>query len=73
MSTLAVNTWWAVKIWMENVTQVLNEFLPLTQILNLKKPKINVPIGYLTLKIIHNYLGITYYPFIHYYYLLLES
>jgi hypothetical protein len=48
MSTSVVDKWWTVKIWMKNLTKVLNEFLPLTQvspytiqiktqILNLKK------------------------------------
>jgi len=49
VSTSAVDTWWAVNIWTENVTDVPNEFLLIiqvppmeqmkTQILNLKKSK----------------------------------
>jgi hypothetical protein len=60
MSTSTVDTWRAVNIWTKNVREVPNEFLPLTQVslmkqmktqvLNLKKPKTQVPIGYLTLK-----------------------
>jgi len=60
--TLAVDTWRAVNIWTENVTEVLNRFLLLTHvppmkqikthILNFKKPKTQVPIEYLTLIII---------------------
>jgi hypothetical protein len=51
----------AINIWTENVIEVPNEFLPLTQVplmkqmkihvLNLKKPKTQVLIGYLTLKL----------------------
>jgi LEA14-like dessication related protein len=54
VSTLAVDTWRAVNIWTENIPEVPNEFLPLTQVpsikqmktrvLNLKKPKIQVVI-----------------------------
>jgi hypothetical protein len=57
MSTSAVDTWRAVKIWTENLTEVLNRFLPLTQVpliiqmkthvLNLKTLKTQVPIKYL--------------------------
>jgi hypothetical protein len=62
MSTSAVDTWRAVNNWTENVIEVPNEFLLLTgvrvppmkqiktQILNLKKSKTQVPIGYLTLQ-----------------------
>jgi hypothetical protein len=59
MSTSAVNTWRAIKIWTENLTKILNEFLPLiqvphmiqnkTEILNLKTLKTQVLIGYLTI------------------------
>jgi hypothetical protein len=58
MSTSAVDTWRNVKIWTENLTEVLNEFLPIihvplmiqnkTEVLNLKTRKIQVPIRYLT-------------------------
>jgi hypothetical protein len=51
--------WRAINIWTKNVTEVPNGFLPLTQVppikqmkthvLNLKKPKTQVPIEYLTL------------------------
>lgn len=54
-----------VNIWTKNVTKVSNEFLSLiqvspmkqmkTQVLNLKKGKTHIPIGYLTLNIIQNY------------------
>jgi hypothetical protein len=60
VSTSAVDTWRAVKIRTENLTEVPNEFLPLIQVppmiqnkievLNLKSRKTQVPIGYLTLK-----------------------
>jgi hypothetical protein len=40
----------AVNIWTENVTEISNEFLSLTHVLNLKKLKIQVSIGYLTQK-----------------------
>jgi adenine-specific DNA methylase len=63
MSTLVVDTWRTVKIWTKNLTDVLNEFLPLiqvspmiqnkTEILNLKTLKTQVPIGYLTLNFIY--------------------
>jgi hypothetical protein len=53
--------WRVVNIWSKNVTEIPNGFLPPTQvppmkqiktrILNLKKPKIQVPIGYLTQKL----------------------
>jgi hypothetical protein len=59
MSTLAVDTWRAVKIWTKNLTEVQNRFLPLTQVphmiqkkthvLNLKTLKTQVPMRYLTL------------------------
>jgi hypothetical protein len=62
MSTSAVDTWRAIKIWIENLTKVPNEFLPLIQIppmmqnkievLNLKTLKTQVPMGYLTQKYI---------------------
>jgi hypothetical protein len=62
MSTSAVDTWRAIKIWTKNVTDVANEFLLLTQVLlmkqmktqvlNLKKSKTQIPIKYLTQKII---------------------
>jgi hypothetical protein len=49
MSISAVDTWQTINIWTKNVTEVLNGFLPLTQVplmkqmktqvLNLKKPK----------------------------------
>jgi len=62
VSTSAVNMWHALNIWTENVTEVSNEFLPLTQVppmkqmkiyvLNLKNHKSHVPIGSLTLKLI---------------------
>jgi hypothetical protein len=52
----------AVNIWTKNVLEILNEFLFLIQVssikemkiqvLNLKKPKTQVSIGYLTLKFI---------------------
>jgi hypothetical protein len=32
MSTSSVNTWRAVKIWTESLTEVPNEFLPLIQV-----------------------------------------
>jgi hypothetical protein len=32
VSTLAVDTWRAIKIWTENLTKIQNEFLPLTQV-----------------------------------------
>jgi hypothetical protein len=61
MSTSAVDTWRAVKIWTKNLIKVPNEFLSLiqipsmiqnkTEVLNLKMLKIQVPIRYLTLKI----------------------
>jgi hypothetical protein len=51
--------WQTDNIWTENVTEVPNEFLSLNrvppmkqikiQVLNLKKPKTHVQIGYLTL------------------------
>jgi hypothetical protein len=51
--------WQTVNIWIENITEVPNEFLPLiqespikqmkTRILNLKKLKTQVPIKCLTL------------------------
>jgi hypothetical protein len=54
-----IDTWQTVNIWTENVTEVPNGFLPLTQVppmkqmkiqvLNLKQPKTQVPIRYLTL------------------------
>jgi hypothetical protein len=60
VSTSAVDTWRAVKIRTENLTEVPNGFLPLiqvppmiqnkTEVLNLKSRKTQVPIGYLTLK-----------------------
>jgi hypothetical protein len=59
VSTSAVDTWRAVKIRTENLTEVPNGFLPLiqvppmiqnkTEVLNLKSRKTQVPIGYLTL------------------------
>jgi len=59
VSTSAVDTWRAVKIRTENLTEVPNGFLPLiqvlpmipnkTEVLNLKTRKIQVPMGYLTL------------------------
>jgi hypothetical protein len=59
VSTSAVDTWRDVKIQTENLTEVLNGFLPLiqvppmiqnkTDVLNLKSRKTQVPIGYLTL------------------------
>jgi hypothetical protein len=59
VSTSAVDTWRAVKIRTENLTEVPNGFLPLiqvppmiqnkTEVLNLKSRKNQVPIGYLTL------------------------
>jgi hypothetical protein len=59
MSTSTVNTWRTVKIWTKNLTEVVNEFLPLTQIppimqiktqiLNLKTLTTQVPKKYLTL------------------------
>jgi len=59
VSTSAVNTWRAIKIRMENLTEVPNEFLPLiqvphmipnkTKVLNLKTRKTQVPMGYLSL------------------------
>jgi hypothetical protein len=62
VSTSAVDTWRAVKIWTENLTEVPNEFLPLiqvppmipkkTEVLNLKTRKTQVPMGYLSLKTI---------------------
>jgi hypothetical protein len=58
VSTAAVDTWRAVKIWTENLTEVSNGFLPLiqvppmiqnkTEVLNLKSRKTQVPIGHLT-------------------------
>jgi hypothetical protein len=52
--------WRAINIWTGNLTEVPNGFLSLTQVppmkqmktqvLNLKKPKIQVPIRYLTKK-----------------------
>jgi len=33
VSTSAVDTWKAIKIWTENLTKVSNEFLLLTQVL----------------------------------------
>jgi len=61
VSTSAVDTWRAVKIRTENLTEVPNGFLPLiqvppmipnkTEVLNLKTRKTQVPIGYLALKI----------------------
>jgi hypothetical protein len=60
VSTSAVDTWRAVKIWTENLTEVPNEFLPLiqvppmipnkTEVLNLKTRKTQVPMGYLSQK-----------------------
>jgi hypothetical protein len=59
MSTSAVDTWQAIKIWTKNLTEVPNEFLLLiqvlpmiqnkTEVLNLKALKILVPIRYLTI------------------------
>jgi hypothetical protein len=59
VSTSAVDTWRAVKIWTENLTEVPNGFLPLiqvppmipnkTEVLNLKTRKTQVPMGYLSL------------------------
>jgi hypothetical protein len=58
MSTSAVDTWRAVKIWTKNLTEVPNEFLLLIQVppmiqnknevLNLKTLKTQVPMMYLT-------------------------
>jgi len=55
-----VDTWRAVKIWTENLTDVRNGFLPLihvppmiqnkTEVLNLKTRKTQVSMGYLALK-----------------------
>jgi hypothetical protein len=42
VSTSTVDTWWAVNIWMENVTNVPNEFLPLTHVLFMKQIKTQV-------------------------------
>jgi hypothetical protein len=60
MSTSAVDTWRAVKIQTENLTEVPNGFLPLiqvppmipnkTEVLNLKTRKTQVPMRYLSLK-----------------------
>jgi hypothetical protein len=71
VSTLTVDTWHTINIWMKNVTDVPNGFSPLTQvppmkqmktlILNLKRPKTHVPIGYLTLNIIHHGINFTLY------------
>jgi hypothetical protein len=62
VSTSTVDTWWAVKIWTENLIKVLTGFLPLTyvppviqnktHVLNLKWLKTQVSIEYLTLKLI---------------------
>jgi hypothetical protein len=62
VSTSAVDTWRAVKIRTENLTEVPNEFLPLiqvppmipkkTEVLNLKTRKTQVPMWYLSLKTI---------------------
>jgi hypothetical protein len=59
VSTSAVDTWRAVKIRTENLTEVPNGFLPLiqvppmipnkTEVLNLKTRKTQVPMGYLSL------------------------
>jgi hypothetical protein len=59
VSTAAVDTWRAVKIRTENLTEVPNGFLPLiqvppmipnkTEVLNLKTRKTQVPMGYLSL------------------------
>jgi hypothetical protein len=58
VSASVVDTWQIVKIWTENVTKIPNRFLPLihvplmkqmkTQVLNLKRHKTQVLIGYLT-------------------------
>jgi hypothetical protein len=40
--TSAVDTWWAINIWTKNVTEVLNEFLPLTQVSSMKQMKTQV-------------------------------
>jgi len=60
VSTSAVDTWRAVKIRTENLTEVPNGFLPLiqvppmiqnkTEVLNLKTRKTQVPMGYLSKK-----------------------
>jgi hypothetical protein len=60
VSTSAVDTWRAVKIRTENLTEVTNGFLPLiqvppmipnkTEVLNLKTHKTQVPMGYLSHK-----------------------
>jgi hypothetical protein len=66
VSTSAVDTWRAVKIRTENLTEVPNEFLPLiqvppmipnkTEVLNLKTRKTQVPMGYLSLnKLVHDF------------------
>jgi len=57
VSTSTVDTWQAVNIWTENITEVLNGFLPVTQVthmkqmkiqvLNLKKSKTQIPIRHL--------------------------
>jgi hypothetical protein len=59
VSTSAVDTWRAVKIRTENLTEVPNGFLPLiqvppmipnkTEVLNLKTRKTQLPMGYLSL------------------------
>jgi hypothetical protein len=66
MSTSAFDTWRAVKIWTENITEVPNEFLPLiqvppiiqnkTEVLNLKTHKTQVPMRYLTLLFFYNFI-----------------
>jgi hypothetical protein len=56
--TLVADTWQTVNFMMKNLTEILNEFLPLTQVpliiqmkiqvLNSKTLKTHVPMGYLT-------------------------
>jgi len=43
MSTVAVDTWQAVNIWTENVTEVSNGFLPLTHVPPMNQMKNQVP------------------------------
>jgi hypothetical protein len=71
VSNLAVNTRRDVNFRTENLIEILNGFLPLTQVppmiqiknqvLNLKMLKIQVPIGYLTLIIIIIIIFVMYY------------
>jgi hypothetical protein len=42
MSTLAVDTWRVIKIWMKNLTEIPNEILSLTQISPIIQNKIEI-------------------------------